>query len=491
MAPRPLTLVFVLDGLRPDSITAADTPTLDRLRAEGVSFSASHAAFPTVTRVNAATIATGTHPGTHGIVGNTMYVPAIDPRRAVSNGDWQHLVAFDRISGGRVVPVPTLAERLERHGLRYAAVSSGSTGSAFLLNPRAPRGVGTLVNGYFDPGTRVAFPASANAAILTRFGPAPAKGRRAERYDALVDWTGAVLREYVLRELRPDVAIAWLTEPDHIQHALGAGSPEARAAIANDDRHVGATLQVIEALGLRDRTNVVVVSDHGFGVNTGTVDVRRELIEAGLKRAADSDDVIVASSGQAIGLYVKDHGIEAVQKIVAFLQSRAWIGVIFTADGRGEGTFPLELVNARHAAGSPDILFTFPWTSAPNAFGVPGTDVGDAASPVTSDHGSMSPWTIRNTMLAWGPRFKRGVTVGAPAGNVDVAPTVLALHGLDASDLDGRVLHEAFVDGPDEEQVNVETRAYTTEAAAGAYRAIVQVSEVDGRRYVDKGWRAR
>src|SRR3954466_16085560 len=51
-----LQLVFVWDGLRPDSITAADTPNLYRLRAEGVTFAHSHAVFPTVTRVNAASL---------------------------------------------------------------------------------------------------------------------------------------------------------------------------------------------------------------------------------------------------------------------------------------------------------------------------------------------------------------------------------------------------------------------------------------------------
>jgi arylsulfatase A-like enzyme len=245
----------------------------------------------------------------------------------------------------------------------------------------------------------------------------------------------------------------------------------------------------VEALGLAGETNVFVASDHGFGVNVGTVDVTRELIDAGLKAGPDSDDVVVASSGQAMLLYVKDKALERVQKIVAFLQSRAWIGVIFTAQGSAEGTFSLDLIHAAHGAWGPDILFTFPWTSARNAFGVPGTDVGDATSKVTSDHGSMSPWTIRNTLLAWGRDFKRGVIVRVPAGNVDVTPTILALEGMDASDCDGRVLWEAFVNGPDEEQVPVETRVYTTEASAGAYRAVVQISEVDGRRYVDKGWR--
>src|SRR5207244_48704 len=153
-----LTLVFVVDGLRPDAISADDTPTLHRLRVEGVSFAASHATFPTVTRVNAATLATGAYPRAHGILGNTMFVPAVNPRRAFSNGDWSNLVAVDRATGGGLVNVPTLAERLASAGRRLAAVSSGSTGSAFLLNPRAPAGVGVLVNGYFEPGTVVAFP---------------------------------------------------------------------------------------------------------------------------------------------------------------------------------------------------------------------------------------------------------------------------------------------------------------------------------------------
>jgi len=76
-----------------------------------------------------------------------------------------------------------------------------------------------------------------------------------------------------------------------------------------------------------------------------------------------------------------------------------------------------------------------------------------------------------------------------PAGNVDVAPTVLRLMGVETTGLDGCVLHEALEGGPDEEQVTVDTRAYSVQAGAGAYRAVVQISEVDGRRYVDKGWR--
>ena len=156
--PVRLVLVFVVDGLRPDSIGPADTPTLCRLRAEGVDFLDSHAVFPTVTRVNATALVTGLQPGSSGIVGNQMYVPAVEPTRAFGTDDHRRLLALDRASDGRLVQGRTLAEHLHASGHRLAAVSSGSTGSALLTNPRAPAGIGALVNGYLEPGARVAWP---------------------------------------------------------------------------------------------------------------------------------------------------------------------------------------------------------------------------------------------------------------------------------------------------------------------------------------------
>ena len=489
-----LVIVFVVDGLRPDAITAPDTPTLHRLRAEGVWCANSHAVFPTVTRVNAATLATGGQPATHGIVGNQIYIPAVDAERAIDTSAHRRLLEVDRAPGGNLVFTKTLAERLETRGMRLAAVSSGSTGSALLTNPRGPAGVGVLVSGYFDPGQRVAWPDEASAAILGRFGAAPAKGRGGERYAAAVTWTQRVLREYVLPEIAPGVVINWLTEPDHTQHSVGVGSPAAREALRHVDREIAQVLDALGGLGLGTSTDVVVVSDHGFTSNTGGVDVARELAEAGL----EAGGVVLASSGQAVSLHVRGHDTTRVARIARFVQSRDWGGVLFSAGrapgdphGTIDGTFALEFIQVGSGERSPDLLVTFPWTSEANAFGVPGGDlacVSGAATLYASDHGSMSPWNIRNTLLGWGPHFKQGVTVSAPAGNVDVAPTIVAVLGLDDHEgMDGRVLTEALAGGPDPQQVAVDTRTYT--AAAGSYRAALQVSMVDGHRYVDKSWR--
>src|SRR5215472_6661067 len=168
-----LNMVLVLDGLRPDSITAEETPNLWRLRQEGANFLNGHSVFPTVTRANATAIGTGVYPDRNSIFGNTLYVRQVDPNHAFGNDDHQNLLRLDAATGGRMVLVKTLGEILAERGKSLAVVSSGTTGSALLVNPRAPNGVGMLVNAYWEPGVRVAFPDAANDAILRRFPAAP------------------------------------------------------------------------------------------------------------------------------------------------------------------------------------------------------------------------------------------------------------------------------------------------------------------------------
>jgi predicted AlkP superfamily pyrophosphatase or phosphodiesterase len=508
-----LILIVVMDGLRPDSINREDTPTLFRLRQEGVSYLNSHSVFPTVTRVNAAAISTGTYPDVNGLVSNSMYGPGVNPNRPFNTSDHRQLLKLREVSNGRLLFARSLAERLLERGIRFAAVSSGSTGNALLLSHRAPEGIGVLVNGNFDPGRRVAYPDESNAVILSRFGPAPA-----EEGSSLVDWSDRVLRDYILPELKSEVVIDWQTEPDGAQHRHGSGSQEARKALANSDRNLGLTLAKLQELGLADQTDIIVLSDHGFSLHNYKVDATRALINAGLKTAADSDDVVLASNGQSVLVHVKGRDRLRIRKIVRFLQAQDWVDVIFTAGRQGAvarsgqsrgsrqsvdesgwlpGTFSLELIRQPNVERGADILFTLPWSSAINSFGVAGThytegdgNTGPLAGPA-SGHGGLSPWLVRNTLLLWGPDFKRGITVRTAAGNVDIAPTILALKGISGSDnLDGRALTEALREGPDEEQMVGETKVLRTEAV-GSYRAAIQVTHVGKHRYIDKGWRIR
>src|SRR5262249_304667 len=144
---------------------------------------------------------------------------------------------------------------------------------------------------------------------------------------------------------------------------------------------------------------------------------------------------------------------------------------------------------------SPDIVFALRWSSDRNAHGMPGASYTLSTTrtgPVEGSgagHGGISPWAVRNTMLAWGPDFKRGATVRAPSATVDVTRTLMQVvgEGGAAARMDGRVLLEALATGPDPERVVATTQALRVQN--GGYRALLQVTEIAGKRNIDKGWR--
>ncbi|MGH8231946.1 MAG: alkaline phosphatase family protein, partial [Steroidobacteraceae bacterium] len=82
-------VIFVADGLRAGSVNARDAPTLDALRARGVSFVDSHSLFPTFTTPNASAIATGHYLGDTGDYSNALYLGY----RAFDGGNFGHASA--------------------------------------------------------------------------------------------------------------------------------------------------------------------------------------------------------------------------------------------------------------------------------------------------------------------------------------------------------------------------------------------------------------
>ena len=97
MSAATRAFVMVWDGMRPDLISPELTPNLWRLTQAGVRCLDSHAVFPTVTRINSASIATGSLPGGHGILGNSLFVPAVNAREAINMGDHRSLEALAKL----------------------------------------------------------------------------------------------------------------------------------------------------------------------------------------------------------------------------------------------------------------------------------------------------------------------------------------------------------------------------------------------------------
>src|SRR6266511_2349933 len=127
-------LVIVIDGLRPDFVTPDRMPRLTALGQRGIVFSAHHSVFPTVTRVNASSLVTGVYPEAHGLLGNTIYIPAVNATRGLDTGSRANLEAVAS-ANGPLLTAPTLADLLQLAGKKLFATGSGTSGAAFLLNP--------------------------------------------------------------------------------------------------------------------------------------------------------------------------------------------------------------------------------------------------------------------------------------------------------------------------------------------------------------------
>src|SRR5260221_124242 len=123
------------------------------------------------------------------------------------------------------------------------------------------------------------------------------------------------------------LAQLWLSEPDSTGHQSPLGSPAHRRAIAAADacvRQVAETVAALDPSG--ERILLLVGSDHGMETVSRIVDLNALLIEAGLKQAPGSRDVVIAPQGTSALLYFAEPDGENVARVARFLEAQAWVG---------------------------------------------------------------------------------------------------------------------------------------------------------------------
>lgn len=216
----PIVVLVSFDGFRPDYLDRTPTPNFDRIAAAGVRAGGLIPSFPTLTFPNHYSMATGLYPGRHGLVGNTMYDPGFDAtytmrdRDAVTDGRWY---------GGEPIWVTS-----ETQGM--------TTASYFWVGTEAP------VQG-IQP---------------TRWKPYDGRVSYEARVDSALAWLDLPPTR------RPHLVLLYFDAVDGAGHRHGPDSPEVDAAVARVDAALGRLLGGIEARPIVDRTNIVLVSDHGM-----------------------------------------------------------------------------------------------------------------------------------------------------------------------------------------------------------------------------------
>ncbi len=414
-------IILICDSLRTDLITPHDAPFLSELGRRSARFANHTSVFPSTTRTSAASIATGCLPARHGLLGNTMAIDEGDGLVCLSVGKPDFRDRLHRATG-RTLHRPTLAERVSRQGGTAIAISNVSPGAAYFLDPD---GFGWVYNpaGSFGPGRR----------------PLPAEeGLAISKGDAGDTVATERFCEEVLRERAPTVALLWLSEPDYTGHHTPLGSPAHRRAIASADENVRRVAETVSSLDPTGENILFVVgSDHGMETVAETIDLDGLLIEAGLKGAATSSEIVVAPNGTAALLYFADPAGALVGQVARFLETQEWVGRTFVGQ---------ELASAGLPTGSSmQIAVTLKPDDRTNPHGVRGHShvVRDALEPKDAtgfgQHGGLgkneqSPFLfISGDSFAPGPRHAR-------SSLIDIAPTVLRHLGLPATGMDGQGL---------------------------------------------------
>jgi arylsulfatase A-like enzyme len=412
-------VIVICDSLRADLITPRDAPFLSEFGRRSANFANHRSVFPSTTRTSAASIATGCLPARHGLLGNTMAIDEGDGLVCLSVGKPDFRDRLHRATG-RTLHTPTLAERVSRAGETAIAISNVSPGAAYFLDPD---GFGWIYNpaGSFGPGRR-ALPE----------GLAISKGAEGD--------SAATERfcEEVLRGRAPAIALLWLSEPDYTGHHTPLGSSAHRRAIASTDENVRRVAETVTSLDPTGENILFVVgSDHGMETVADTIDLDGLLIEAGLKRAPTSSDVVVAPNGTSALLYFADPTGALVAEVARFLETQDWVGRTFVGPGLAAAGLP---------TGSPmQIAVTLKPDDRTNPHGVPGHSpvVRDALEPKDAtgfgQHGGLgkneqSPFLfISGGNFTSGPRHTR-------SSLIDIAPTVLRHLGRLTTGMDGQPL---------------------------------------------------
>jgi predicted AlkP superfamily pyrophosphatase or phosphodiesterase len=224
---RPTVVLVSIDGFRYDYLDRYAAPNLQRLAALGVR-APLVPVFPSKTFPNHYTIVTGLYPEHHGVVENTMYDPSFDAVFQISDSA---AVADARWWGGE--PIWVTAERQ-----------------------------GQIAASYFWPGSEAAIE-GVRPHYWVHYDVRVPDSTRVRQ---VLDWLS------LPAAARPTFVTLYFSEVDHAGHASGPDSPAVARAVLQVDAVIGRLQDGLDARGLIDHVNVIVVADHGMApISTDSV----------------------------------------------------------------------------------------------------------------------------------------------------------------------------------------------------------------------------
>jgi predicted AlkP superfamily pyrophosphatase or phosphodiesterase len=260
-------------------------------------------------------------------------------------------------------------------------------------------------------------------------------------------WTTAAC--FIVEQHRPNLLLYHPLTTDWVHHNHGPGTEAGYVALAYADRLVGELIASVERAGLREQTTFIVMSDHGFKNVSHYIHANVALVQAGYARVAGLDLVecqaAVMSLGGTAFVYVTDPArkAELLPKLKALLTGLEGIKAVL--DGSEGPTLgqPTPAENPRMG----DLILIAKDGYLFNNSPVPATPIMPVGNYAATHGYPASDPAMDAIFIASGARIKRGVMLPR-VSNLDLAPTIARLLGLDLPEPEGRVLEEILLPDP-------------------------------------------
>jgi predicted AlkP superfamily pyrophosphatase or phosphodiesterase len=426
-APKDRTVILIsLDGFAGYALEDArlPVPNLRRLAREGAVARRMQTINPTVTWPNHTSMVTGVPAAQHSVLYNGLLVRggAGEPVRVEPWRDKAELVK-----------VPTVYDLAHQAGLTTAEVDWVAVQNAPTITwsfAEIPKTTGRIEQEMIAAGL-------VSEKDITEFQKASITWR-----DQI--WSQAAI--YILEKHRPNLLLFHLLNTDSVQHRYGPRSLAAGSALALADARVGELYRALESAKMLDRTTILIVADHGFKVAKKQIHPNALLRKEGLLRVVDGKvrcDAYAVPEGGTAMVYVtaaagKPEIAARLKKMFAGLEG---VDRVIEPSEYASLGLPSPEQNDRMA----DLVL-----AAKDSYAFTGSHQGDAvaaggAEP-TGSHGYLnSDPEMDAIFIAWGRGIRKGVKLDS-VRNLDLAPTIAALLGLQMNNVAGQRLGAILIE---------------------------------------------
>ncbi|MEO8496731.1 MAG: alkaline phosphatase family protein [Planctomycetota bacterium] len=427
-------VVVSLDGLAAYLVDdpKVPLPTIRQLAREGcIVDGGMTVSNPSVTWPNHTTLVTGVRPEKHGVLANGVLIrgaigmpTTVDPNRDQSE----------------LVRIPTIVDAAHGAGLSTAEINWPCT-----------RGSKSLDDSFSDVPQSVEHMTPRLRTELVELG------LLTDETDAAFKTISSVGRDYVwteaachvIRQRKPNLLLVHLLNVDGTHHAFGPQTPVGYTANAYADLCLSRIVSALDDAGIRDKTTLIVVSDHGFTTTPKAIRPNVLLRQAGLLKVEagklSTAQVHVIPEG-GIGLVYCTNPGEAPQAAAAF--KKMFMGQEGVADVLLPDSFAeLGLQHPREYSQSPDAILV-----AADGYAVSGSVDGDTlvasnieAKTSIGSHGFLATLPKMNALCVLSGAGIRPGSQLPTVENIDIAPTIAELLDLEYPTSDGKPLTAAMI----------------------------------------------